>query len=282
MKVSLICCGRLENRYAIEFVEYYQQLGFDHIYIADNNHDNEEYFEDVLQFYINNNFVTIYNYRNLEAIQWYAYAEIYNKINNKYDYIFFCDFDEYLTLVKDNNIKDYLSRNCFNNYNQILINWKIYSDNDLIYDDGRKCLNRFTSESKYSGWKCGLVKQFLKSNIKDIYLLPYTVHMFTDNNLVLEKTSCNNCGESVKLHKAGVIYPNYELAYIKHFTTKTIDEYVNVKLKRGTADMSYNAFNQKNKNDIVNDFFEINNKTQEKINYFIKHNILVSDEIQNQ
>ena len=138
IKVALICCGRLENRYAIEFIEYYKELGFDHIYIIDNNHDGEEYFEDILQFLIDKNFVTIYNYRNLEAIQWNAYKEIYEKINNKYDFIFFCDFDEFLTLVKDRNIKEYLTRNCFNNYNQILINWKIYSDNDLIYDDGQE------------------------------------------------------------------------------------------------------------------------------------------------
>jgi len=268
IKVALICCGRLENRYAIEFIEYYKELGFDHIYIIDNNHDGEEYFEDILQFLIDKNFVTIYNYRNLEAIQWHAYKEIYEKINNKYDFVFFCDFDEFLTLVKDINIKEYLTRNCFNNYNQILINWKIYSDNDLIYDDGRGCLERFLVESTYSGWKNGLVKPFLRSNIKDIYL-PGTVHIFKDNNSILDSTSCNNCGIKTELHKSGCIYPNYELAYIKHFTTKTIDEYVHKKIKRGTADMFYEDFLKKS--DLIDYFFEINNKTKEKIHYLKKN-----------
>ena len=59
MKVALVAIGRLENRYAIEFVEHYKQLGFDNIYIIDNNRDNEEYFEDVLQPYIDKNFVHI-------------------------------------------------------------------------------------------------------------------------------------------------------------------------------------------------------------------------------
>ena len=36
-------------------------------------------------------------------------------------------------------------RKCFENANQILINWKTYTDNDLIYDDGRPCLERFTT-----------------------------------------------------------------------------------------------------------------------------------------
>ena len=49
MNICLVVEGRLENRYAIEFVEYYKNLGFSHIFICDNNHDGEEYFEDVLQ-----------------------------------------------------------------------------------------------------------------------------------------------------------------------------------------------------------------------------------------
>ena len=77
MKVALVCCGRLENRYAVEFIEYYKQLGFDHIFIADNNRDGEEHFEDVLQSYIDNDFVTIENYRNIN--EWIHYDLAYIK-----------------------------------------------------------------------------------------------------------------------------------------------------------------------------------------------------------
>ena len=59
MKVALCCIGRLENQYAIEFVEYYKQLGIDKIFIYDNNYDEEEHFEDVLQEYIDENIVEI-------------------------------------------------------------------------------------------------------------------------------------------------------------------------------------------------------------------------------
>ena len=49
MDIALCAIGRRENRYAREFVEHYLALGFDHIFICDNNHDGEERFEDVLQ-----------------------------------------------------------------------------------------------------------------------------------------------------------------------------------------------------------------------------------------
>jgi hypothetical protein len=52
MKVALCCIGRMENQYAEEFVKWYKNLGFDKIFIYDNNHGDEEHFEDVLQPYI--------------------------------------------------------------------------------------------------------------------------------------------------------------------------------------------------------------------------------------
>ena len=124
MNVGLICCGRLENRYAVEFVEYYKQLGFDQIIILNNNHDGEEHFEDVLMSYVNDGFVSILDYTNQGRIQKYAYVDMYNFFseNSNYDWLFYCDFDEFLVLKKDKNIKEYLSRDCFKYANQILIN----------------------------------------------------------------------------------------------------------------------------------------------------------------
>ena len=40
-KIALVAIGRRENLYAVEFVEHYQKLGFDNIYILDNNHEED-------------------------------------------------------------------------------------------------------------------------------------------------------------------------------------------------------------------------------------------------
>ena len=37
--IALCAIGRRENQYAPEWVSHYRALGFDHIYIYDNNHD---------------------------------------------------------------------------------------------------------------------------------------------------------------------------------------------------------------------------------------------------
>ena len=279
MKISLACRGRLENRYAVEFIEYYKQLGFDHIFIADNNRYDEEHFEEVLQSYIDEDFITIFNYRNKTQDNCNIYSELYHKISNEYNYdwIFFCDFDEYLTLSQDKNIKKYLSRDCFKNFNQILINWKIYTDNDLVYDDGRPCLERFTTPmeiyKKFGGYfiENELVKCIVKTNIKGTYAQDYNHHrMYGD---IINNTTCNNVGYKCNDEKIQKI--NYDLSYIKHFATKTIDEWINNKCKRGTDVKQYDDFFKLN--NCTKRFFEYNNITQEKLDYLKKHNINIDN-----
>ena len=275
MKVALCVCGRLGNRYVSEYVKHYKNLGFDHIYIADNNRDGEENFKDVLQSDIDENFVTLYDYSHLTAFTDLIYTyftDMYNKLSNEYDWIAFFDMDEFLTLVKDTNIKDYLSRKCFKNANQILINWKTYTDNDLIYDDGRPCLERFTTPmdiNKYVQYGDIKENQHIKCIVrtKIANVKCESVHYLSAE--LLENTTYNNCGTKIMPDTYQEI--NYELSYIKHFFTKTIDEFINNRIKKWVNwDFHNFVFT-------LNNFFKVNNLTQEKINYLIQNGYNVDD-----
>ena len=275
MKVALCVCGRLGNRYVSEYVKHYKNLGFDHIYIGDNNRDGEENFKDVLQSDIDENFVTLYDYRHLTAFTDLIYTyftDMYNKLSNEYDWIAFFDMDEFLTLVKDTNIKDYLSRECFKNTNQILINWKLYTDNDLIYDDGRPCLERFTIPmdiNKYVQYGDIKENQHIKCIVrtKIANVKCESVHYLSAE--LLENTTYNNCGTKIMPDTYQEI--NYELSYIKHFFTKTIDEFINNRIKKWVKwDFHNFVFT-------LNNFFKVNNLTQEKINYLIQNGYNVDD-----
>ena len=241
MEVALVVIGRLENQYALEFVEYYLNLGFNHIIIGDNNHDNEEHFEDVLQPYIDKNLVTIINKRNEISPQHRFYKEMYERYQSIYDWIAFYDFDEFLVLNKHKTIQDYLSEPIFKSYNQILINWKIYTDNNLISYDGRPCLERFTQPMQedrnisYPFPQNNHVKCLIRGKIHIDNISLNNPHQF--NHVFLSYKTCNSLGEQIS--NSPFTPYNFELAYIKHFTTKTIDEYLNGKCKRGTADRNF-------------------------------------------
>ena len=280
MKVAICVIGRLENRYAIEFVEYYKNLGIDHIYIGDNNYDGEEYFEDALQRYIDENFITIISYRNIINCQESYYENTYKDYRTLYDYMIFIDFDEFITLVKDSNIKEYLKRNT--NYNVIKLNWMIYTDNNLIYDDSRPCLERFTEPMELYRHVTGGYPE--NHTIKCIVKCEFDSIVFKDNPHMIDLSynkEINNykvCNSSFidtqfvedccyEFNKDGTI--EYSLAYIKHFMFKTIDEYVHNKLRRGTIEGGVDDMLQRYKFR----FFKVNEKTPEKIQYCIDHNI---------
>ena len=273
MKIALCCIGRLENRYAVEFVEHYKRLGVDKIFIGDNNRKDEEHFEDVLKSYIDENFVNIIDVRNKPAYQSLFYMKCYQKYHNDFDYMMFFDFDEFLILNKDNNIKDYLTRNICN-YDVILVHWVIFTDNDLVYDDGRGCLERFTVPS-FSN--CITVKSIIKCK-SDIITFGKFSHAPIDKQL---KFCDNNFKELYQNDDYNFIWNgpsdltyesiiNDRLAYIKHFQDKTIEEYVKYKLKRGVGDRTYDAFKSTYN---VDQFFIVNKKTPEKLKYLEEHNI---------
>ena len=61
----------------------------------DNNREGEEHFEDVLQSYIGEGFVSVHPFTGSQK---QAYEQCYNDFNSAYDWIGFFDFDEFVEI----------------------------------------------------------------------------------------------------------------------------------------------------------------------------------------
>ena len=82
VKVCLCVVGKKENLYAKEFIEHYKNLGYNKIFIYDNNDINEERFEDIISDEINIGFVSIINYRGIKSpVQLMSYVDCYKNNN---------------------------------------------------------------------------------------------------------------------------------------------------------------------------------------------------------
>ena len=261
MKIALCCIGRLENRYSVEFVEHYLNLGFDKIFIYDNNYNGEEHFEDVLKNFVDKGCVEIINFRNKSESQFNAYNECYMNHKDEYEWMAFFDFDEFLVLENEKNIKDFLSKGCFDKYNCVLVNWKIMDDNGLVKNDGRPVMERFTREMDIN--KC-ISYSFPENNhVKSIVRCGGDITFKTNPHVPNGSIDCCDAmGNPCDLSPFKKFI--FDGAYLKHFMTKTIQEWYEIKSKRGYPDGNTDFFKT---HDIFDEFFKRNIKTDEKLEY---------------
>lgn len=228
-KVAVCVIGRLENRYAPEFVDHYKKLGVDKIYIYDNNRGNEEHFEDVLAKQIKSGLVEVVNYRDIDAAQHPAYNDCYAKHRLEYQWIMFVDFDEQLVLPKGVKIKKWLNQ--FAGAQCVLVNWQVMTDNNLVTDDGRKCSERFTTPiaddlKRADGHAFNThVKCIVRGGMRELKFLR-NPHVPTTPKLICVNADNKKCAQSPYIPIAD------SQVRFRHYITKTIQEYIENKSKR--------------------------------------------------
>lgn len=256
--IALCVIGRRENRYAREYVEYYKSLGFDKIFLCDNNRSGEERFEDVLRDHIEGGFVKVLNYRDRSGVQRDAYEEVYQKYGSKYSWMAFFDFDEFFTIVSGKSIHELMRE--YSGFDCVLFNWQCYGDNGLVADDGRDLCERFTKPLPFD-----LSVQY--ENVPENNHIKCIVHgglpsaQFYLNPHVPSNRMrcCNSCGEPCE-QKAFHKY-DFSVAYLKHYITKTAEEWAANKWQKGTGNKeNIEGFRSM----YAGRFFAYNEWTQEK------------------
>ena len=256
MKVCLCTCGKKENLYVKEFVEHYKKYGVDKIFIYDNNDLNGEYFEETISNYIMNDYVKIINFRGQNKIQLKAMNDCYKKNFLKYDWFLFYDIDEFIFLKDFFNIKSFLNQTKFDDCKIILLNWVLHSDNDLIYYDNRSLFTRFKKKGKKIKNAID-VKPILRGSI---ITKINSVHQINDNRL----KKCDGFGRKKYFEGINDKNPDYEFYYLDHFYSKSTEEFVN-KILRGSV-----AYGPNKRFYILDNYFDINEITLEKIKYLEK------------
>ena len=256
-RICLCTVGKRENLYAKEFVDHYKQLGYSHIYIYDNNDVDGEKFEDVLQDEIKSNFVSIINFRGIIGKQCRIYRDCYAKNNKNYEWLSFFDFDEFLDIKpKANTIKEFLTNKRYEKCTIIKINFLFYSDNELLYYDNRTVQERFTKPLRRQGSN-GFVKTTVRGGLTPNYWsVKCGIHSSS-----FKCYACNSAGKKVS-YKAQAIWPSFKYARLKHYYTKSTEEYAN-KCSRGSASSKV-RWTKRRKKFKYRLYFTYNKKTEEK------------------
>ena len=154
IKIALCTVGKKENLYANEFIEYYIKLGFDHLFIYDDNEPNTEKISNIINPLFRK-YVTIYDNLNDETkYQAGVYNNCYRNNNKQFDWLLMIDMDEFL-FIKKNKIKDYLTKN-------------------------RSLFKRF----KGPYIKSGYVKSMIRGNISNLKFMVHSPYESPEKNII--------------------------------------------------------------------------------------------------
>ena len=270
MRVVLCAMAKNEHLYINDWVNHYLKLGFDKIYLYDNDDIDKTFIGDYIE---NKDKVEIINIRGQkkEHLQHDIYTGFYNAHNKQFDWCLFCDIDEFLFGVS--NVKLWLEQYKLRNSKQIRIKWKLFGDDDLIERDMTKPVYKVFSKEIKTSLMRDLVtkgtlenqgKAFVRGGLNNVVIRsPHFASFFKRDNFIPSVLpSGKPCWSKV------VICEDYskESVFLYHYMTKSLSEFVNQKLDRNDA-----VYNQQIKIDY---YWRINKKTTQKLDWLKERGLL--------
>lgn len=232
MKVALVCIAKNEDLYIDEWIDYHFKLGFDEIFVYQNNWRFNKDIENVTKIEFDG------TQKQIES-----YNDFIKNHGNRFTWAAFLDVDEFLVLKKHSNIKDFI--NVYSNYDAIGINWVLFGDNNITeLNDNYSVLERFTKRQHGVNEHIKTILK-MKNNVKMFVHRPNVNLVSTDFTVFLNSLNPNG---------------NDDIAQINHYFVKTKKEFLE-KINRGRADINIlrniSDFDIHNIND-VDDFTALN------------------------
>jgi len=280
LKVALCAIGKDENLYVREWVKYYKDLGLKKIILYDNNELEGEKFDEVINDYIESEFVEVIDRRGIVrsintdehgmTLQGLVYRDCYYNNYEKYDWLFFFDLDEFLCIdYKYKDIFEFL--NDFTEYDGIKVQWRNYGDNGYLHYENKPVIERFKHKNNFKIDKS--IKTILKGRKYDFNVLFNSHGILSDIPIIVNLNKIRiKISENSRLHDLTSSKPYDNLpVYLDHFKTKSTEEFIKRKYMKPGPDhgaikdyWSFSIDKMKGK------YFDINEITKKKIRMFNK------------
>ena len=141
-KVSLCLIFKNEARFLREWVEYHRLIGVEHFYLYNNF--SEDNYREVLRPYVEQGIVTLtewpYKYAQVKA-----YEDCYDRFKDETQWLGYIDADEFVNLLLENDIKQFLSR--FRFFPSVLLRWKMFGTSGFLKEesDSYLVIERYTA-----------------------------------------------------------------------------------------------------------------------------------------
>lgn len=272
-KSAIVAIAKNEELYLQEWIDYHKNLGFDYIFVCDNNDEDNEKHLDIIRKNAPECYgIDVRGREKLEKIglQTGVYVFALNYIKEHFkdiEWIAFIDIDEFLSFdgMKANT---FLGQDKFKDTDLIHLNWKCYGDNENIFYVDKPVLERFTTPLPEDVLYGSLyIKQglYLNKHVKSILRVNDHFKQFATPHTILFQDdydcTCKNVAGDLVNNKSPFQSICYNGGHIKHFITKSTEEFIKRKLSNNTrADATFNS----KIDEELDHYFAVNTKTWSK------------------
>ena len=246
MKVIIVAIAKMEQDYIEEWVKYHLHLGFDKIFLYDN--EDKPFYEKFLEKYSDKLKVIHLPGNNYNKGVQYIALDNFTKnhmLKDEISHVTHIDIDEFIVLKKHSNIKEFINEYIKGGCGGIGMNWRFFGDSSLKTQTETSVLNRFTKTQIIGNQHIKTIfdiKCFKEFNeCHSIKTKPEYKIMSTDGRII---------------HGPFNKEPNLDVIQLNHYKSKTFEEFEK-RIKRGRADINRNIIsnlkailNECNKNEI--------------------------------
>ena len=265
MKTCILAIQRYENLKDLdEWIDYHLLLGFDHIFLMDNNDE-----KDALNI-INNEYITVIPYygQQNDGTDWIWQRVAYNfgiEYIKSFDYewISIIDIDEFIELHNHNNIKDFIQEECIDKgFDNIELIWELYNDDNKIYHKPEyegNILNTYYTCFKAKLEEVNTLNDFksMRGFTKFLGKIKPSLY-YTESAHYPSKDLYNN-----GIYKWNVCDPN--IAVLRHYKYKSLEDFISLKCKQRNYITSVHGSTWK----YARTYFEDNYITIDKLFHFV-------------
>ena len=219
---NVVCAiAKNENKYINDQAQHHLNLGFDNIFIYDNNDNTTEYIGNFINDKIRDR-VHILNINNKKLQQQNSYNTFYELFKHRFKWCAFIDVDEFIIL----NVLLFLDDQSFKDTDLIRLKQHLYGDDDLI----TRQFNRPIYEEIVIRLKGNVLenqsKSIVRSSLRSVKFI--SVHYPDIDDRVPENQYLSD-GTKVPESRIEILSDKEEYAYINHYYTKTISEFIEQK-----------------------------------------------------
>lgn len=242
----VIGMAKNEKHYIKDWVAYHLRIGFDKIYLFDNNEVNGETYNDLLSEYIKSGKLKLIDIRGRKGMQNPLYNAFY--YSHPFKWLAVIDIDEFIWFNETgnyNNIKDFLDNRCLNKDKYgVMLQWHCYGpsgddkpSNKPIWEVNTKLLPFNVRKD----CRCEYIHDWCKTIYKVGYRLTLNEHFGWENAAQGDSYYvCENDCDDKPIVKSNLIHvPEDKFksqdVFIKHFMLRNIHDFYYNKYFRGHA-----------------------------------------------